>query len=56
LIAVCQLAPQRSEAQKLAEQAIRFLVLDRLVTQGTRSERGRRWCERIWTAIATCTQ
>ena len=40
----------------LAEQAIRFVVLDRLVTQGTRSERGPRWCERIWTAIATCTQ
>ena len=40
----------------LAEQAIRVVVLDRLVTQGTRSERGRHWCERIWTAIATCTQ
>ena len=40
----------------LAEQAIRFVVLDRLVTQGTRSERGRRWCERIWTAIGICTQ
>jgi transposase len=40
----------------LAEQAIRFVVLDRLVTQGTRSESGDRWCERIWTVIATCTQ
>ena len=56
LIAVGQRASQRSEAQNLAEQAIRFVVLDRLVTQGTRSERDRRWCERIWTAIATCTQ
>jgi hypothetical protein len=27
-----------------------------LVTQGTRSEAGNRWCERIWTAIATCGQ
>jgi transposase len=37
-----------------AEQAIRFVVIDRLVTQGTRSERGRQWCERIWTVMATC--
>lgn len=40
----------------LAEQAIRFVVIDRKVTQGTRSENGRRWCERIWTLIATCAQ
>ena len=39
-----------------AEQAIRFVVIDRLITKGTRSERGRHWSERIWTAIATCTQ
>ncbi len=39
-----------------AEQAIRFVVIDRHVTQGTRSEGGRRWSERIWTVIATCTQ
>lgn len=25
-------------------------------TQGSRSPAGRRWLERIWTAIATCTQ
>jgi transposase len=82
LISVGKHAPQRSEAQNMAdrfrkhgeayfqfittpgvhptnnlvEQAIRFVVIDRLVTQGTRSARGRRWCERIWTAIATCTQ
>lgn len=40
----------------LAEQAIRFVVIDRRITQGTRSHAGRRWCERIWTVIATCTQ
>jgi transposase len=40
----------------LAEQAIRFVVLDRSVTQGTRREAGDRWCERIWTVIATCGQ
>jgi transposase len=39
-----------------AEQAIRFVVIDRLITQGTRSEAGRKWSERIWTVIATCVQ
>lgn len=39
----------------LAEQAIRFVVIDRKITQGTRGPTGRKWCERIWTAIATCT-
>jgi transposase len=82
LVKVGKRAPQRSEAQNmadrfrlhgesyfrfittpgveptnnLAEQAIRFVVIDRMITQGTRSERGRRWCERIWTAMATCAQ
>jgi len=37
-----------------AEQAIRFIVIDRLVTQGTRSLEGRTTCERLWTVIATC--
>jgi transposase len=48
--------PGIEPTNNLAEQAIRFVVIDRLVTQGTRSEGGRRWDERIWTAIATCTQ
>jgi transposase len=48
--------PEVEPTNNLAEQAIRFVVLDRLVTQGTRSEAGNRWCERIWTVIATCVQ
>lgn len=40
----------------LAEQAIRFVAIHRRITQGTRSEDGRRWCERIWTVIQTCGQ
>ncbi len=48
--------PGLEPTNNLAEQAIRFVVLDRLVTQGTRSEAGNRWCERIWTVIATCGQ
>ena len=48
--------PGVEPTNNLAEQAIRFVVIDRRVTQGTRSERGRRWCERIWTIMATCAQ
>jgi transposase len=48
--------PGIEPTNNLAEQAIRFVVIDRLVTQGTRSERGRMWCERIWTVMATCAQ
>lgn len=40
----------------LAEQAIRFVVIDRHVTQGTRSESGQRWSERIWSVMASCAQ
>lgn len=39
-----------------AEQSIRFTVIDRKVTQGVRGNNGRSWCERIWTARATCAQ
>jgi transposase len=48
--------PGVEPTNNLAEQAIRFVVLDRHVTQGTRGEAGRRWCERIWTVIASCLQ
>jgi len=48
--------PGIEPTNNLAEQAIRFVVIDRRITQGTRSEAGRRWCERIWTTIATCAQ
>ena len=48
--------PGVEPTNNLAEQAIRFVVIDRLITQGTRSEAGNRWCERIWTVIATCVQ
>ena len=48
--------PGVEPTNNLAEQAIRFVVIDRLITQGTRSEAGQRWCERIWTVMATCAQ
>ena len=48
--------PGVEPTNNLAEQAIRFVVIDRLITQGTRGEAGNRWCERIWTVIARCVQ
>jgi len=48
--------PGIEPTNNLAEQAIRFVVIDRRVTQGTRGPAGRRWCERIWTVMATCAQ
>jgi transposase len=48
--------PGVEPTNNLAEQAIRFVVIDRHITQGTRSESGRRFSERIWTVIATCVQ
>lgn len=48
--------PGVEPTNNLAEQAIRFVVIDRMITQGTRSETGRKWSERIWSVIATCSQ
>lgn len=46
--------PDIPPTNNLAEQAIRFVVMDRHMTQGTRSPRGRDFCERLWTVMATC--
>ncbi|MBK1707358.1 IS66 family transposase [Halochromatium glycolicum] len=46
--------PGMDPTNNLAEQAIRFVVIDRHVTQGTRGAKGRRASERLWTVIATC--
>jgi transposase len=46
--------PGMEPTNNLAEQAIRFVVIDRQITQGTRGQPGRQWCERIWTVMATC--
>lgn len=48
--------PRMAPTNNLAEQAIRFVVIDRLITQGTRGENGQRFCERIWSVMATCAQ
>ena len=48
--------PGVEPTNNLAEQALRFVVIQRRMTQGTRGAAGRAWCERIWTAVATCRQ
>jgi hypothetical protein len=48
--------PGLEPTNNAAERALRHVVIDRKVTQGTRSPRGRTWCQRIWTTIATCRQ
>jgi len=46
--------PVIGPTNNLAEQAVRFVVIDRRITQGTRSEKGRETCERLWTVVGTC--
>ncbi len=38
------------------EQKIRFVVIDRKVTRGTKGEVGWQWRQRVWSTIATCRQ
>jgi transposase len=45
--------PDVDPTNNSAEQAIRFVVIDRRITQGTRGDKGQRYCERMWTVIGT---
>ncbi|MCL5097129.1 MAG: IS66 family transposase [Candidatus Omnitrophica bacterium] len=46
--------PAIDPTNNVVKQAMRFVVIDRHITQGTRSVRGRQICERLWTVLATC--
>jgi transposase len=48
--------PGVDPTNNLAEQALRFVVLDRRVTQGTRTRNGSIARETLWTVAATCRQ
>jgi transposase len=48
--------PQIEPTNNLAEQQVRYCVIDRRITQGTRGIAGQRWCERIWSVLATCAR
>lgn len=47
-------APQVAPTNNFTEQALRFAVIDRKLTQGTRGTAGQTWCQRIWSVLATC--
>jgi transposase len=46
--------PEIGPTNNAAEQALRFVVMDRRATQGTRSHKGRAFCANIWTVVGTC--
>jgi len=46
--------PAVSPTNNAAERAIRASVIDRRITQGSRSLMGRQWNARIWTVMDTC--
>jgi len=46
--------PGMEPTNNIAEQAVRFVVIDRHVTQGTRGEAGQKTAERLWTVVGTC--
>ena len=48
--------PEIDPTNNVAEQAFRFVAIQRRITQGTRGKAGQLWCERIWTVVATCEQ
>lgn len=48
--------PDIDPTNNLAEQAFRFVAIQRRITQGTRGKAGQLWSERIWTVVATCQQ
>ena len=46
--------PDVEPTNNATEREIRPVVIDRRITQGTRGQAGMRWCERIWSILATC--
>jgi transposase len=48
--------PGIEPTNNLAEQVQRFVAIHRRMTQGTRSERGRQWWERMCTVVVSCEQ
>ena len=49
------ITPEIDPTNNIAEQAIRFIVIDRHVTQGTRSKEGQRIAEKFWTVMGSCS-
>ena len=47
-------SPEIAPTNNFTEQTLRFAVIDRKLTQGTRGAAGQTWCQRIWSVLATC--
>jgi transposase len=48
--------PEIEPTNNNGEQSIRHVVIDRASSQGTRSQSGREYKERMWSAVSTCAQ
>ncbi len=48
--------PNIEPTNNISERALRFCVIDRRITQGTRGRKGPQWCERFWTIRETGRQ
>lgn len=46
--------PEVDPTNNFTERTLRFAVIDRKLTQGTRGKAGQTWCQRIWSVLATC--
>ena len=47
-------SPHIAPTNNFTEQTLRFAVIDRKLTQGTRGIAGQTWCQRVWSVLATC--
>lgn len=47
-------SPQIAPTNNFTERTLRFAVIDRKLTQGTRGTAGQIWCQRVWSVLATC--
>jgi transposase len=46
--------PEVDPTNNFTERTLRFAVIDRKLTQGTRGIAGQTWCQRVWSILATC--
>jgi transposase len=46
--------PEVDPTNNFTERTLRFAVIDRKLTHGTRGTAGQTWCQRVWSVLATC--
>ena len=47
-------SPHIAPTNNFTERTLRFAVIDRKLTQGTRGTAGQAWCQRVWSVLASC--